>query len=159
MRALIVSILIAGILLAGCSEPNPPPPYQSLGDIKHFMDHLLEPAADKLWDSAGSIITAEGEQDLAPQTDEEWLAVRHSANVVAEAGNLLMMPGYSRDEADWIEISSGLTTVGQRVIAAAEAKDAVALFDTGAELYNVCVSCHQLYMAKDGEAGSAPGGE
>lgn len=160
MRSIAVILSLAGsALLAGCSGSDPQPRYQPVGDVKHFMNYLLDPATDTIWGAAGTIVTFEGEQDLTPQTDEEWLAVLHSANVVAEAGNLLKMPGYSREGADWAEISTGLTTVGLRVIAAAEAKDGDALFETGGQLYNVCVACHQLYITEEDENVEAPTGE
>jgi hypothetical protein len=118
------------------------------------MEFVLDPAADMIWDSAGYIITAEGEQDLQPTTDEGWLAVQHSAVVVAETGNLLMMPGRARDDKDWIEISQGLVDVGMRAKAAAEAHDADALFEAGGQIYRVCTSCHQIYV--QGEEKSDP---
>ena len=45
---------------------------------------ILDPAADVIWDSAGAIITAEGETDLSPTTDEGWEHVRNSAAVLTE---------------------------------------------------------------------------
>lgn len=132
--------------LAGCNKPaDVTPPYKPVGDVKHTMNAVLEPAADVIWDSAGAIITFEGEQDLAPTTEEGWQAVINSATVVAEAGNLLMMPGRARDNGDWMEISRGLVEMGEKALAAAEAKDADALFEAGGQLYNVCLSCHQIY--------------
>ena len=109
------------------------------------MNLVLDPAADVIWDSAGQIITAEGVEDLAPTTEEEWLQVVHAAAVLAESGSLLMMPSRALDQEDWVEISRGLTAAGQRAKAAALAEDADALFAAGGLLYNVCVSCHQQY--------------
>ena len=134
------------ILLASCTEAEtPPPPFQPIGGIKLTMAVVLEPAAEKIWDSAGFIITESEVQDLAPTTDEAWEEVRHGAAVVAETGNLLMMPGRRMPGDDWLEIAAGLTQAGKRAMAAAEARDPDALFDVGGEIYNVCVSCHQLY--------------
>ncbi|HJN52925.1 MAG: hypothetical protein QGI68_01460 [Pseudomonadales bacterium] len=113
------------------------------------MQWVLDPAADHIWDSAGSVITAEGVEELAPTTDEGWLAVQHSAVVVAETGNLLLMPSRARDDQDWQEIALGLIDVGMRAAKAAEAKDADALFEVGGQLYRVCVSCHTQYMQGD----------
>lgn len=142
----LVFVLTLG--LVSCAESvTEPPPYKAVGDIKSTMAHVLEPAADVIWDSAGSIITEEGEQALAPTTEEGWLAVRHGAQVVAETGNLLMMPGRGMPGDDWVEISQGLITMGEKAMAAADAQDEEALFQAGGELYNVCVSCHQIYWA------------
>ncbi|MEM7018109.1 MAG: hypothetical protein AAF512_12320 [Pseudomonadota bacterium] len=135
------------LLLSACeqAEQAAPPPYQTKeGDVEFLMHMVLEPAADVIWDSAGFVLTAEGEEDLSPTTDEGWMKVQHSAAVLAESGNLMLLPGRSQP-GDWNEISNGLTRISLKAMAAAEAKDAEQLFEVGGQIYNVCVSCHQLY--------------
>jgi hypothetical protein len=139
---------VAVLLLGACTEQTPETSYRPVLDVKQTMTLALEPAADLIWDSAGFVTTEEGETDLSPTTDEGWLAVRQAAAVVTETGNLLVMPGRAVDRQDWAEISMGLVTVGERALAAAEARDAEALFAVGGELYNVCLSCHQLYWTE-----------
>jgi hypothetical protein len=138
--------LCAIALVAACSESIPESPYAPSGDVSHLMHYVLDPAASKIWSSAGTIITEAGAEDLAPTTEEGWSEVLHAAAVVSESGNLLMMPGIARDEEHWMEIAKGLIKTGKTVFAAAEAKDADAVFDTGGHLYNVCVACHSRYM-------------
>jgi hypothetical protein len=139
-------------MLSSCSEEKVySPPFEPAGDMAHTMAFVLDPAADLIWDSAGTIVTASGEEDLAPTTDEQWLAVRSSAVVVAETGNLLMMPGRAVDQDAWVEISVGLIKVGKRLEVAAQNQDADALFEEGANLYNVCVACHQIYVTEDAD--------
>jgi hypothetical protein len=111
------------------------------------MAWILDPAADLIWDSAGTIITAEGEQDLSPTTDEGWNKVLHAAATLTEAGNLLMMPGRSAGD-DWVEYSKGLTRAGMEAMAAAQAQDADALFHAGGNIYQVCKACHNQYWVK-----------
>ena len=113
------------------------------------MTWVLDPAADVIWGSAGAVITAEGEQDLAPTSDEDWDRVRHSAAVVAESGNLLLMPHLApeADTAAWNEFALGMTRVARDAVAAVDARDANALFETGGHLYNVCLACHQVYAS------------
>ena len=113
------------------------------------MVWMLEPAADVLWDSAGYVITEEGEQDLQPTTQEGWNEVRNAATVVAESGNLLMMPGYAV-AGDWMEYSQALVAAGITARDAAIAQDADALFEAGARLYNVCRACHNRYINESG---------
>ena len=115
------------------------------------MEWILDPAADVIWDSAGFIITADGETDLRPTTDEGWERVRNSAAVVAETGNLLMMPGRSSGP-DWVAYAQGLTEAGVVAMAAAEARDAEALFDAGGQVYQACRACHEQYMVPLQEA-------
>ncbi len=148
LRGLGALLLMMGV--SSCAqEESFVTPYQATASMHDFMYWVLEPAADGIWDSAGFILTAEGEQALQPTTPAGWEAVRNSATVVAEAGNLLMMPGYRADEGDWIEYSQGLIRTGLQARAAAEAQDADALFDAGGAIYNVCRACHNRYVVSE----------
>ena len=142
-RGLIVTV---AILLAACSGDEPQTPYAPTGNQYQFMTEYLEPATDVIWSSAGSIITQEGEVDLRPTTDEGWQKVMHAATVVAEGGNLMMMPGLTNGEEDWNEYAQGLTRAALLAKSAAEAQDADALFAAGGAIYNVCRACHNKYM-------------
>ena len=152
-----LKLIFIVLLLVGCAqgeESKPPITFQPTGDIKHTMLLVLDPAADHIWASAGSIITAAGTRDLSPTTDEGWLAVEHSAVVVAESGNLLLMPGRTVDDPDWREIALALVDAGMYARQAAVDKDADALFDAGGRLYRVCLSCHSQFI--QGEERSDP---
>ena len=133
-------------LLTACDTPPDALSYRPVTSEKQLMNWILDPNADVIWSSAGTITTIDGIEDLAPTTQEGWDAVRNAAATIAEAGNLLKMPGHARDSEDWIEIAGGLTSVGVKLIEAADAQDADAIFEYGGQLYNVCVACHQLYM-------------
>ena len=146
------ALLLALTLQSGCDPatepPNDPvssPPYQPITNVRQTMDWILDPATDVIWESAGTIITAEGRTELAPTTDEGWERVRNHAAIVAETGNLLMMPGRAVGP-DWIEYAQGLNAAGRLAMEAAEAHDADALFDAGGHLYRVCLACHRQYM-------------
>ncbi len=148
------SLLALVFALAACSGPeHAVTPYQATATIHDFMYWALEPAADVIWDSAGVIVTEESETDLRPTTQAGWEHVRNSATLVAEAGNLLMMPGYRADELDWIEYSQALVRTGLQARDAAMAQDADALFDAGGAIYNVCRACHNKYAT--GESSSS----
>ena len=137
--------LTVAIGALGCEAPPPPAPYERATEIAEFMEWLLEPAADAIWESAGQIITEAGVEELAPTTEEGWDQVRNQAALISELGNLLMMPHFAQERPDWTEISRGMVRAGARVRKAAEDRDAQALFEQGALLYQVCVSCHQIY--------------
>ena len=64
---------------------------------------------------------------------------------MAETGNLLLMPGRSAGP-DWEGFARGLAGAGELAIAAAEARDAEALFDAGGQIYQVCRACHEQYL-------------
>lgn len=143
--ALLVALLVTG--LVGCSDAPKPQavPFEPVLDLHDLMNSVLDPATDVIWGAAGAVITAEGEQNLAPVDEAGWQAVFNAAAVVTETGNLLMLPGRAEDNGDWMEYSSALIATGKEAMVAAEAKDAQAVFDVGGKLYLVCVACHQSY--------------
>ena len=163
-QTLRVNVLVlASLLLSACSDQAAPPidkearsgsnesPYLVVTSIHQTMAWILDPAADVIWDSAGTIITAEGRQELAPTTDEGWAEVVRAAAVLSEAGNLLMMPGRAAGE-DWVEYSQGLIDAGKLALQAAETQDSDALFDAGGRIYQVCKACHAQYWVETDES-------
>jgi hypothetical protein len=142
-------IIATLVLLTACNQAPPlaEMPYQPVTDIHHTMELILDPATDVIWDSAGTIITAEGEQELAPTTDEGWHTVEQAAAVVAETGNLLMMPGRAAGD-DWVKYSGDLTEAGKLALQAARDQDSDALFDAGGRMYQVCLACHNQYWVE-----------
>jgi len=144
MRTLWLS-LAASLTVVGCSSAPAPPPFRPVADTKQLMASIIEPAAEVYWDAVGTVIDANGTIEIEPQTAEEWDAVRNSAYVVAESGNLLMMSSRAKDGAEWMQLSQAMIAVAQKAIKAAESHDKQAVFDVGAELYDSCTACHAKY--------------
>lgn len=148
-------LVLLAIALSSCKSETPSPAagpltsgsveYREVADVKQLMNWIMEPSSDVIWGSVGTIITEEGEQNLRPETDEEWTAVRDAAAVIAESGNLMLTPGRLRDPGDWVKHSHELTKAAQEAIAAAEAKDVDSLFTAGGDIYLVCTACHEQY--------------
>ena len=139
-------------LVLGCSASTPPPgpaapPFNTAVNVKELMAWIVDPSVDVIWDSVGTIYTEAGTKELAPRTDEQWDAVRNSAAIVAESGNLLMMDGRARDRGPWVSFARALTDAANGARAAAETKNIEALFTAGENLYNACSSCHQRYAS------------
>lgn len=147
-----VLALVLSVVTAGCGEPPvetaAEPAYDLLMDSHQLMEWVLEPAADVIWDSAGTIITAEGRQELAPTTEEGWEEVIRASAMLVEAGNLLMLPGRAVGD-DWIEYSRALIGTGRLAMDAARAQDSDALFDAGGRVYQVCRACHNQYWIRE----------
>jgi len=135
-------------LVSGCGDRPPAAgaPFMPVADIRLLMNAVLDPAADVIWGSVGTIVTAEKTEELEPRTDEEWTAVRNAAVVVTEAGNLLMLEGRAKDSADWMTFARAQVEIGARAVKAAEARDKAGIFQVGADIYNVCSGCHQQYV-------------
>jgi len=118
-------------------------------EVHDLMAYVLDPAAEAIWDSAGFVITEEGETNLAPTNQEGWDKVKHGAKVISESSYLLSMPERAVDQAQWVALSMALKGMGEKAFKAAENEDSEALFEIGAELYQLCVACHQIYWIKE----------
>ncbi|MEM1230799.1 MAG: hypothetical protein AAGI15_09700 [Pseudomonadota bacterium] len=138
----------AVLALSACDRPAPAqdtPPYVLTLAMHDLMARVIDPAADVIWASAGSVITEAGEASLAPTTDEGWQQVGHAAATLIESANLLLLPGRAEDQEDWAEFALGLASIAGRALEATESQDEDALFAAGADLYQVCLACHQQY--------------
>ena len=144
------------VALGGCESPPPPVPFTPVTTVKLLMSDVIEPAADRYWDAVGSVSDKNGVTEHAPRTDEEWTAVRASATVVAESGNLLMMEPRALDRGEWMALARAMVTAGVRARAAAEARDTKRVFDAGADLYETCSGCHAKYLVPVTSAASSP---
>jgi hypothetical protein len=144
MRAAVL-LITSLVTLSACSSAPPPPPYRPVADVKTLMASVMEPAAEVYWDAVGIVVDEKGEQHIEPRTAEEWDAVRNAAYVVAESGNLLMMPSRAKDGGEWMAASQLMIEAAQKAIRAAESRDKDAVFDVGAEVYDACTNCHSKY--------------
>lgn len=115
-------------------------------DMLEFMNQVLEPVADGIWDRAGWVEDIEqGYFELYPTTDEGWAEVKYSAATIVEAGNALALPSRAYDDDAWLTYSRAMSEVGLQAMAAAEARNEEDIFQAGARLYSVCTACHQAY--------------
>lgn len=111
-----------------------------------LMHLVIEPAADVLWDSAGWVMTLEGETSLVPTTDEEWYSTESAAGTIIASGDLLKIPYPSEDRGEpWSGFADQLSQQGRIALEAALNRDGDALFQAGATLYQSCVQCHDVY--------------
>lgn len=138
----------------GCGSPQPAalpaPPFQTVATTKQLMQAVIDPAADAVWESVGTIVTADGTTEIAPQTDEEWTAVHHHALSLAEAGNLLMIGDRPGGSEEFVSLARQLIEQSARAAKAAEAHDAQAVFTIGGDIYDVCTNCHRRFSPEIG---------
>lgn len=140
------AVLALPIGLSACQKAEPKPAYDTHLDMKEIMGHVVDPGAWAFWRASGEIETAEGVKSNIPTTEEGWEAAESGAATVGEAGNLLLLPGYNRNDPKWSEWVAKLQKAAFAAKDAAEHKDAKAMFTTGADLYQVCTGCHAIYV-------------
>ena len=142
----LVSLMVfLACLAGGCGGPAPPP-FRHVADVKQLMVSVLEPAADEYWDGVGTVIDHSGTTEIQPETTEDWDALVNHAFVIAESGNLLMLGARPKDGGEWMQMSRALVDVGEKAIRAATSHNPQAVFDVGAEIYDVCTTCHNKYV-------------
>lgn len=124
-------------------------------DMKDLMAHVIDYNSFEVWHRQGWII-GDTVTELFPTDDEGWHAAESAAFTVAEASNLLLLPGRPRDnDRRWVDYAHQLYDGAMKAQAAALARDKNAFFDAGTEMYRACVACHQKYLLGT-EAPAAP---
>ena len=142
-------VAAAAVSLASCGSEPTGPPFREVAGVRLLMASMIEPAADHIWASAGTIITAEETIEIQPETDEDWILVRNATVAVAEAGNLLMMDRRKMDDGDWLAWCRQMIEAGDAAMQAADARDVQGIFDTGEQIYFSCAGCHAQYWVND----------
>lgn len=148
------------------------PPFKPAASIQDLMVSIVDPSADALWESVSTETTGRGTEEKHPRTDAEWLAVRHRAIALQEAGNLLMMEGRavthggkSTEDAHVAGISNPLQVrqvidasrsrfnaharelqdAAGEALAAIDARSPAKLLAAGGKLDQACERCHSVY--------------
>jgi len=138
--------------------------------ISDIMAAEVDPSADALWESVGTVVTQSGAKNNHPTTDKQWNELRSHAVVLIEAANLLLVDGrrVAREGVQKIEdqgtpgnlsaeqsqkliddnrssfasFATALRTVGEQMLKAIDAKNPNDLMEAGAALDEVCEGCH-----------------
>ena len=125
------------LCLAGSTMAQAPT-FQPVGSVRQIMLGIVAPNSDVIFKVPNE----------APKNDKEWVTVQNSALTLAEAGNLLMMPGRAKDKEEWIKQARALVAAGSAAFKAANEKDAKALTDIGDKIDETCEACHAKYLPK-----------
>ncbi len=159
------AILIFCAALAACGGPGTPATSASgnaefnAGDLRatlttqELMAHVIDYNADGVWLRQGWVL-GETVEELFPIDERGWFEAESSALTLAEASNLLLLPGRNPDDSQaWIDWSHGLHDTAIKAAKAAETAasdpspaNKQAFFDAGGEIYVVCRSCHERYV-------------
>ena len=137
------AILCAGVMVTGCGGAGGPTSYRPVATVDQVMDAIVIPSSQAIFDA---VVYDNGVLVQAPKMDDDWFALQMQAIAVAEAGNLLLMPGRAKDTGDWQTMAHAMTAAAVKVAQAAEAKDVDRMLATGGEMYAACVECHRKYL-------------
>jgi len=162
--------LLFGGACRGRQQAPQQPEYAPTATIKDLMLSIIDPSADVVWESVGTVITSAGTEERFPRTDEEWANVRGGAIRLVEAPNLLMIPGrhvarpgeksetpgvelepgemdalIAKDWEAWSRRAKALRDVSLEMLQAIDAKDKEKMLDVGGRLDVACEGCHTQY--------------
>jgi hypothetical protein len=97
MRHTLMILLVGLVVAVGCqrksAEVRIAPPFMPDATIKDLMINVVDTSADVVWLSVTAVQDERGLTETRPRTDEERNKVRGGAITLAEAANLLMIPG------------------------------------------------------------------
>jgi hypothetical protein len=115
--------------------------------MKELMAHVIDNAADGVWLAQGWLIDSEGTHELFPTDDAGWRYATNAGITIAEASNLLLLPGRPvDDDPRWVDAAHMMYDAGMEAFAAAEARDKERFFDAGGKIYEACTKCHSHYV-------------
>jgi len=186
-RTTLAAALIAGMAaLVACTAPPPPAPSagtpaqtspqgaasrpqsQVHGDLRQVMRGILFPNSNVVFfaqgnDPAAVPKDADGTTSVNPLAGVYggWEAIENSSIALAEAANLLTIPGrmcangkpVPVQSADWQRFVQGLRDAGMASYKAAQTKDMDKMLDAADTLTNACSECHDVYREKTEQRG------
>jgi hypothetical protein len=176
IRFMVISMLAAGLPVAAACQraaetpPEHTPPFVADVTVKDLMLNIIDTSADVVWLSVTTQVDDTGTHETRPGNDEEWTKVKQGALTLAEAANLLMIPGrkvapddhksevpgielegpemdalIAKDRAAWDKHARALYDAAMTAYRAAGAKDADKIFEVGETIEHACEGCHSTY--------------
>jgi hypothetical protein len=122
------------LFLAGAALAQAPT-FQPVASVSQIMLAVTYPYSDNLLYI----------ERKPPATDSEWNILQYQALMLAESGNLLMMPGRARDQDEWMQDAKLLVEAGVASVKAVRAKDVQAIVGLNDQIVSACVTCHMKY--------------
>lgn len=139
------------------------------------MQEQIEPAAEALWNSVSTTVSAEGVEEKQPETEEQWNAVRAHAVTLMNAAKLLeterelLAPGQrmadegvqgvlpaakvqeeiAADRAQFIHQARLLGKTSEQMLVAIDAKNVQGMIDAGESIDSACEACHMTFWYPD----------
>jgi hypothetical protein len=142
--------------------------YRTHGNLNQVMRGILFPNSNVVFAAQSEdFLKIAQEKDPSTATDplkgvyNSWTAVEDSGYALAEAANLLMIPGRVCSNgkpapvgnADWAKFVAGLRDAGMEAVKAAKAKNQDAMLDVSDKMTTACAACHDVYREKTDKQG------
>jgi hypothetical protein len=134
----LVKMFAAAFFLFAGAAMAQAPTFHPVGTVRQVMLGIVKPTSDVIFKF----------QFDSPKTDEDWATLQNNALNLAEAGNLLLLPGRAKDKGEWTKHATALVETGSQAFKAANAKDAKALEEIGNKIDDTCEACHAKYLPK-----------
>ena len=161
--AVLVMAVVVGQARAADSDPR---------TVQTIMDTVVDPSADSLWESAGTVVTPKGAKAHRPRTAKQWAQARGLALKLVDGAKLLQTrrpvggdghwkladaatPGIrnaaqidadiARDPKRFYAAAARLERTAQDAADALGRRDIDAFLDAGARIDAACEACHAAY--------------
>jgi hypothetical protein len=146
---------------------------QASGNLLQLMRGIIYPASNVIFaaQSTDPASVKPATPDPALSTDPlsstygQWQAVENAGIAMAEAANLLTIPGrvcangrpVPVQNADWPKFVAGLRAAGMAAYKAAQSKNQDAILDAADKVSTACSDCHDVYREKSDAQGGLKG--
>jgi hypothetical protein len=152
----VVSVLVGLLFLVGAALAQVPSfKREPVGTLAQLMRGINFHSSNLLFEAQTKEITS---IDASPGTTYSgiyagWPAVENAAVALAEAADLLMIPGrvcengrpVPMQRADWVKYAEGLRQAGRAALKVAQSKNRDAMIEITNEIAGACENCHAVY--------------
>ena len=162
----VLSVVVALLCVAGAAVAQQPSGEPN-GDLAGVMRGILFPNSNLIFDAQtndpGAPPEAAGGNSVTATFSgiyTGWEVVQNAAIALAEAANLIMMPGrlcengrpVPVERADWKEYAQGLEEAGRKAYQAALVEDQDQVIEVTNDVAGACENCHIVFRDKPGDS-------
>ena len=107
--------------------------FQPVATVNEIMTAMVIPSSNVVGN-----VGLDGEPN-----DDAWAQVERQSIILAESGNLLLMPSRAQGREDWIEAAKDMVSAAADALEAARRKDIDPLqLDISGAIFDACTKCH-----------------
>ncbi len=158
----VLSLVVSMMLVAGTAAAQQNPPAEATGDLAEVMRGILFPNSNIIFDAQSNDPGAPADESNANEGGASarfagvytgWESVENAAIALAEAANLITLPGRTCengqpvpiDQDNWAEFTRGLREAGEIAYRAALNKNQDEVIDATNYVAEACSNCHGVY--------------